>query len=123
MPDREGRGNGKSLFKVKDPEGYEISLDIDTWELHIIVRHPEMKNCLDLVKRTVESPEVVQQSPDARETCFYYRLSGKRLLRRTDLYVSVVVNRNNEEKTGLVRTAHLTRKIRQGGKTLWLKRT
>jgi len=115
--------NGKELIVLDDPEGYHVTLNIDTWETHIVVRHPEVKPLLDVLKRTIEEPELIQRAGHGRNTFFYYRITGRRTLRRDDLYLSVVVERDNHEKSGVVKTAYLVRRPRKDGKIIWLKRT
>jgi hypothetical protein len=39
-------GNGKTLWKISDPLGCEVVLDVATWD-HILAGHPEMANFMD----------------------------------------------------------------------------
>jgi hypothetical protein len=72
------KGNGKdALLCIKDPESFEIKLDLDTWDKHIIVGHPEIKEYLEKVCATISEPEVIQRSPTQAETFMYYRLTGR----------------------------------------------
>src|SRR5207248_11623311 len=73
-------GNIHELFRATDPHGFEITLHLDTWEKHILVGHPEMVGLLDLVKKTIVEPEVIQQSSRQATTHYYYRLAGRRVL-------------------------------------------
>ena len=116
-------GNSHELFRATDPLGFEITLHLDTWEKHILVGHPEMAELLDLVKKTIVEPEVIQQSPRQPTTHYYYRLAGRRVLRQDDLFVIVVASRDDESKTGFIKTAHLVDKLREGGNILWFKRS
>lgn len=114
--------NGKdALLRINDPQGYEIKLDLDTWEKHIIVGHPEMKDYLELLGATIATPEVIQNSPTQDETYFYYKLTGRSFHKRNDIYLSAVVHRSEETKKGHVKTAHLIRTIRQGV-VVWMKK-
>ncbi|HYL64001.1 MAG TPA: hypothetical protein VE077_15395 [Candidatus Methylomirabilis sp.] len=117
------KANGKDvLLRVTDPEGYEIKLDLDRWEKHIVVGHPEMKDYLDLVAKTLAEPEVIKHSPVQDETYFYYRLTGRSFHRKNDIYMSVVVQRDEETKKGFVKTAHLVKKMNPAGETIWMRR-
>jgi hypothetical protein len=116
-------GYGMELFKAKDPQGFEISLGVETWETHILARHPEMADLLDMVMKTVLEPEVIQQSPRQPTTYYYYRLSGRKIFRRDDLFAMVIVNRDNESKTGFVKTAHLVDKLKGAENIVWFNRT
>jgi hypothetical protein len=114
------KANGTSVFHVLDPEGFEIVLEIERWE-HIVDGHPEVKPLLDLVQETVTKPELILQDGCRKETHYYYRLTGRRLLRRDDLYLVAVVRRSTTEKNGNVRTAYLVKEFRKGV-LIWLKR-
>lgn len=116
-------GNGSTLFCVSDPQGFAIALDVNKWETHIVVRHPELRPHLDGVRRTIEAPELIQVS-EGSATAYYYRLTGRTEKRAGDLYIQVVVNRNEETKSGWVKTAHLLRTIKSDERrTVWLKRS
>jgi len=113
--------NGKDL-RVVDPRGYTISLQMETWERHIIVGHPEIHDMLDLVAETLSSPQVVMEQQQALgSVCFYYRLTGRSFYRRNDIYMSVVVDSDDANKVGVVKTAHLVKEIGKGT-VIWMKR-
>jgi hypothetical protein len=116
------RSNGKILFSEKDPQGFQIRLELDTWHDHITLRHPEMRDKLDLVKMTIIEPEAIQQSPREPSTYYYYRLSGRKVFRRDDLFVIAVVHRDNGSQTGFIKTAHLVDSFRRGENFVWFKR-
>ncbi len=115
-------GNGKSLFCIKDPEGYEIVLHVATWDIHIKTQHPEMDEHLDAISRALAEPEVIQKESGGQSTHFYYRLAGTRSSRANDLYVVVVVKRDELAMKGLVKTAYLTRKLSARRETIWISR-
>lgn len=81
-----------------------------------------MIDLLDLVEMTVAEPEIIQQSPRQPTTYYYYRMTGRKVFRRGDLFVTVVVRRDDQSKTGLVKTAHLVEKLRQGENIVWFSR-
>jgi len=120
-PTEKKGGNGKSLIRTVDPEGYEISLDLDTWE-HVITRHPEMAKYYDHLEHVLHEPELIQRSSKESETHYYYRLTGRAFYRFNDIYISAVVRRSEETKTGSVKTAHLIKELRKEGQTVWMKR-
>lgn len=113
--------NGKYLLHVTDPEGYEISLDLETWE-HITKRHPEMSKFYDLLERTLREPELIQRCQKQSETHYYYRLTGRTFYRFDDIYLTIVVRREEEPKKGNVKTAHLIKELRKEGQTIWIRR-
>lgn len=111
--------NGNTLWKVIDPLGCEIYLSLDTEE-HILEGHPEMKDYWDAVKLTIQDPALIQRDGADGTTCYYYRLAGRNFFKHKDIYVSVVVHR--DEVRGRIKTAHLVRHLRNNpGETIWLK--
>ena len=46
----------KVLFNATDPLGNKIKLLEETFEKHIIIRHPEMKNHLQDIERAIKHP-------------------------------------------------------------------
>ena len=69
----------------------------------------------------IREPEVILESIP-REVCVYYRLTGRSVLRRNDLFIAVVVARGDKDKKGVVKTAYLVKGIKKGWKLVWLKR-
>lgn len=117
-----GRKTNGQEIRLKDPTGLTVILRVQTWERHVVVGHPELKDLLDVVTRTILEPEVVVESPSQPFTQLYYRLTGRSLFRRNDIYMTVVVRVNPESGSGTVKTAYLVKKIKEGGKLIWFKR-
>jgi hypothetical protein len=113
------KANGHTLICVTDPLGYTITLDMQTWEDHIVKRHSEMRQFEDLIALTAQKPQLIQRSQSGT-TCYYYRLTGRTFYRSNDLYLSLVVSRNEETKSGTIRTAHLVKQVRSEGETIWM---
>jgi hypothetical protein len=121
-PEPARAGNGTSLLKVRDPLGNTIILDVETWEKHITLRHPEMKEYLESLKVTLEQPILIQRAPVGGSTCFYYRLTGRNFHKYKDVFIGVVVELPEGSQLGRVKTAHLLRQLRkQEGEILWLR--
>jgi hypothetical protein len=116
---RPEKTNGKNVHII-DPIGHTVTLEMDTWEKHISVRHPEVREMLDLVTETLSSPQVVIE-PSPGGAWFYYRLTGRTFYRYNDIYMSVVVDIDEVAKVGFVRTAHLVKEIRKGT-VIWMQR-
>ena len=112
-------GNGQTLALASGPLGIEVNLDLAAWE-HIKAQHPEI-NSQEEVMKALESPQIIQRSSRCENTLLYYRLTGKRWRRSDDLYMTVVVGQIGTDR-GVVRTAHLSRRLRAGGETLWIER-
>jgi hypothetical protein len=113
--------NGHTLVSVTDPQGYTVSLDMHTWEDHIVKRHPEMRKFEDLIAPTAEQPNLIQRSKTG-PTCYYYRLTGRAFYKADDIYLSLVIDRNEVTKSGTIRTAHLVKHVRSEGETIWASR-
>lgn len=114
--------NGKYLLHATDPQGYDVGLELDTWENHIVKEHPEMSKFFDLLEKTISEPQLIQHSTKQSETFYYYRLTGRSFYRIRDIYLSVVVRRDEDSKKGVVKTAHLLKEVRKEGETVWMKR-
>ena len=115
--------NGKTvLLTVTDPEGYEITVDLDTWENHIVAGHPEMRECLEILSLTLTEPYVIYRSSKESETHYYYRLTGRSFKKVSDVYLNAVVQRHDETKKGSVKTAFLLKRLRREGQLVWMHR-
>ena len=96
-------------------------MDVHRWEDHIIKRHPEMCQLLEGVRSTIEDPQIIAVSMGST-TAYYYRLTERTELKASDLYVLVVVDRDAETKTGVVKTAHLLKHLKTDeSRIVWLK--
>ena len=112
-------GNGQTLALAKGPLDIEVKLDLAAWE-HIQAQHPEITRLKEVMK-ALESPQIIQRSSHRENTLLYYRLTGKRWRRSDDLYMTVVVGLIGTGR-GVVRTAHLSRRLTGGGGTIWINR-
>lgn len=119
-----GKGtNGKYVLTVVDPQGYTITLDLHTWENHIVKNHPEMVKHFDLLAVTLTEPELILRASKRPETHYYYRLTGRSFARSKDIYLSPVVSRDEGTRSGHVKTAHLLKNIRrEEAEVVWMKR-
>jgi hypothetical protein len=109
------------IVRVTDVQGYEVLLEDERWE-HILDGHPEMKDLRDLLLETLRVPELILRDPDRPEVFFYYRLTGRSIWRRNDIYISAVVERSDGNKVARVKTAHLVKQTKKDGVLVWLKR-
>ncbi len=109
------------VFKVTDPQGYEVTLETERWE-HITSGHPEMRELYDILAETIAKPEIIKRDEKRPDIFYYYRLTGRSIWRHDDIYCSAVVSRSEGNKTGRVRTAHLVKKPRPDGELVWFSR-
>lgn len=110
-----------AVEKRTDPQGYEIALEDERWD-HIIERHPEMEEHRELLLQAMESPELILRDPQRQQTFYYYRLTGRSVFRRDDIYISVVIERSDGNKVGMVKTSHLVKETKKDGVLVWFKR-
>ena len=109
--------NEKRLFETKDPRGYCISLSSNQYYNHILspVDHtPHNEFSPEEIKDCIEDPDLVYQSESVPDRDLYY---GKSSATYPGLYLKTVVAVDDQEKTGEVVTAHLTKHL-SGGKEL-----
>ena len=109
------------VFVTLDPEGYTITLSKERLD-HILYGHPEMGEIADKIQFTVMNPELIQRDRHVKETYYYYRLTGRSIFRRNDIYINVVVSRDEKAKTGFVKTAFLVKVLDKNGETVWMNR-
>ena len=61
----------KVLFKVIDPLGNEINLLKETFEKHIIIRHPEMKSHIQDIERAIKHPLYIGSGAKSKNSIIY----------------------------------------------------
>jgi len=61
----------KVLFNATDPLGNEIKLFKETFEKHIIIRHPEMKNHINDIKLAIKYPLYIGQGVKSKNSIIY----------------------------------------------------
>ncbi len=59
------------LFIATDPLKNEVKLLKETFEKHIIIRHPEMKGHISSIKKVIENPLYIGQGTKNRESLIY----------------------------------------------------
>lgn len=108
------------IAKVTDPQGYVISLEQERWD-HIIEGHPEIIKLQDILINTMREPELILSDSQDPVIHFYYRLTGRSIFRRDDIYMSAVVERSEGNKVARVVTAHLVKQPKKNGGMVWFK--
>ena len=61
----------KVLFNATDPLGNKIKLLEETFEKHIIIRHPEMKNHIQDIERAIEHPLYIGSGTKSKNSIIY----------------------------------------------------
>lgn len=103
------------ILCVTDIFGHKIRLTEEWWR-HILAHHPIMEQYLDHIKLTLAEPNTVQHSLVNENEYRYYRLFDEIY---GGMYVLVAVIKDVDN---FIVTAFVVRKIREGGKVIWLKR-
>ena len=112
MPDE-----NKLLFEATDPRGYRITLSSHQYYDHIVSSeghdaHNEFTP--DEIKECIEHPNVIYQSESVAARDLYF---GKSSATYPHLFLRTAVSVDDQERTGEVVTAHLTKRL-SGGKEL-----
>ena len=59
------------LFNATDPLGNKIKLLKETFEKHIIIRHPEMKDHIEDIERAVKHPLYIGSGTKSKNSIIY----------------------------------------------------
>lgn len=100
-----------NIFEAKDCYGNKVVCSKEKWEEHIITNHPEMIGKEESVSASISDPNLVQTQSSDRKM-FYSNSSSSA---RPPLFTAVVVqykNENDGSVSGEVRTAFLSKKIK-----------
>jgi hypothetical protein len=98
---------------LTDPLGRQIILHERTWSVHVLKGHPDVAPLRPLAEDAIRHPLEVRQSTSDPDCRLYFCKVPRR-----KLYLMVVA----DVVKGLVKTAHLTRKIK-GGPIEWSRPT
>ncbi len=104
--------SNNKCFSTYDVRGYTVSLDGHTWYRHICLAHPEIEPYLREVQDAVETPVYIIRST-VKETSDLY----VNPLPHRDLFVKVIVDFDEREDEGAVRTALLQKNISSADKS------
>lgn len=105
MSDRE------TLFSVKDPRGYVVSLSKERYDSHIIGESGHVDVPHQDIRSAVEKPYVIYNSARFEGRQLYF---AKCSSVHPPLYVKVAAEMNEPQKTGEVVTAFLSKKVGGG---------
>jgi len=62
----------RAVLKCRDRDNVLVICNSDTWQNHIVAKHPEMKGGLAYVRAVLESPDqIYQDASHANERNFY----------------------------------------------------
>jgi len=98
------------LFQVKTPLNIEVRTTVTYWKYLTTIKHPVMKEKINIVKEVLESPDEIRQSKTDKEVFLYYKRFDK-------LYCVVV---RHEKTEGFIITAYPADKIKEG-EVIWKK--
>lgn len=89
---------------LKDKDGKRVVWYKESYEIHIKMRHIDVKNCQDKVKKAIASPQLKAIDRRRKATHYYYEIRKDKKSR--PLYLKVVVDYNHSP--AFIRTAHMT---------------
>jgi hypothetical protein len=108
----EGKNPAAGVFSVKDPNGLSIILRRETWDNHILPRHPELARYLSEVQEVLKEPDLILEERHTGHTRQVYVRDAavkERPFRDKQLVVYVAVPGNR--RRGYVCTAHFAKGI------------
>lgn len=117
---RRKENNVSKVHEVRDPHGLVVVLERNAWQ-HISSGHPEMRDRLNDILRTIHTPTFIEADPIDPGSRRYYWLKPTSFGKYSKLYVMVIVSVDKESVSEKVRTAHLVEKPK-GGTVLWVQR-
>ena len=121
LPCRLRHNGGVSCgFETVDIYGVAVRCSHDTWDGHIVVRHPELNGLEHLTVDAVRSPDMVYDSGSRSNRKLCYR-EVVQPLPFNDRYILVVVAYDDlpEGVVGVVVTAHPIDGILEGNILAW----
>ncbi len=98
------------LFEVRTPLGFTIRTTPAYWS-RVLVKHPDLRNRLEDVKRTLSQPDEIRRSSRDPNVLLFYR-SGKQH------WLVAVGRRTNGD--GFLVTAYQTNAVKEGER-IWPK--
>ena len=102
-------------FEVTGPRDYPVFCDEEYWFGHILIEHPEMKGCEDLVMEAIGNPlfSMIFEERGNPERNVYYTRHGSH-----GYFVRVVVEFSADHRGELI-TALMADSLRPGDRLLW----
>lgn len=113
-------GNVSCGFETVDIYGVPVSCSHDTWDDHVIFRHPELDGLQHLAIEVVTDPDLVYDSGRRSNRRLFYR-EAVQPLPFSERYILVVVAYDDfpEGVVGVVVTAHPINGILEGNILAW----
>jgi hypothetical protein len=99
------------IFEVETIFRKKIKLTKNIWDLIVLIKHPAMKNKLNLVKEALINPDEIRRSIKDSAIHLYYK-------KLNHYFISVVCKHLNSE--GFIITTYITDRIKEG-EILWKK--
>ena len=114
--------NGHTLSRATSPCGYDVFLDIETWE-HIQKRHGEIED-YEGINTTIRDPDLIVTGKNDPTIRMYYRLIDGSPKRFRGLYQVVVVRLDEvgSDVEGVVKTSYMGRKPKDWETIEWMRK-
>ncbi len=115
-------GNVSCGFETVDIYGVPVSCSHDTWNGHVLFRHPELNGLEQLAVDSVLAPDMVYDSGSRSNRKLFYREAAQPLP-FNDRYILVVVAYDGlpEGVFGVLVTTHPVNRILEGNILAWQK--
>jgi hypothetical protein len=104
--------SGDILFEAETPLGFSVRTTAGYWALITTVKHPVMRDKLEVVRQTLSDPDEIRVSKSDAQVYLFYREDGEKR------WVCAVTKRL--DSVGFLITAYRTSAIK-GGEILWQK--
>lgn len=100
--------SGNYIISTTNKDGVRIVLETETYNNHILIRHPEMKDNISAIQDNIENPMYIVQSHKEPKNKLYITKSTKATY--PNLYLKTVVNTINP-RMGYIRTTHFEKDL------------
>ena len=100
------------MLETIDPLKRTVILKKDTWENHIIVGNPEIIKNIHSVKNTIENPEVIYESSTSPKRDVFFKKDSTST--KPYFYTKVIVEYNDDNIAGEVKTSFFSKEIKGG---------
>jgi hypothetical protein len=112
------------VISTFDLEDILVLLGESEWQMHILVRHPEVAPFLSDITNIIQRPDVRHRDPeDDRIILHYGQIPESRRLHQSLVYLLVVVKyvnapERNYQKTGFISSVYFLKELKQRGEPL-----
>jgi hypothetical protein len=110
-----------NILECKDIYGITVVCSKDTWEKHIVPKHPEMEGCEAHVKAVIQHPRQIYQDSNNLDKLIIYNSAVLQKASHTR-YIRVIINYKKHKflgKRGYIESALGCWNIKRGDILIW----